>query len=232
MEKSGLIGDDCLFFSPAVENHSAEILNIEVITFLYCSDKMHNTRLVRLLSTLNSKERKRFSDFLESPYFSSQRMHRILYRHLEKYFSKRDKILSSFKDSPTLDTKLERTGRVLERNNVLRAVYPGVDEEAAYKNLRRLSSELLDHWENFLLIEDAKTRHFDLHKKWVALLKMRDNQPELFEREREKLIQKMDKVGERDASWQLLRFRIEEIAKPAAKNAKSETEAFKKWLQS
>lgn len=216
-----------------VDKQFTEILNIESLTTHNCSEIMHNTRLVRLLGTLDPKNRKRFTNYLESPYFGSQRMHRILYRHLEKYFVRRDKILKVNPQAPQTAPKLERIAKILDREKVLRSVYPGVDEEAAYKNLRRLSSELLDHWENFLLMEKNQGEHYTFAKKMAALEQIGESEPELFQRETQKLAISMDKVNERDLPWYQLRFQLTRLqSPPSGKEANLPVkEQFNRWLK-
>jgi hypothetical protein len=143
---------------------------------------MHNSKLIRLLKTLEPGECKDFPKFLQSPFFNSNKQCLTLCNYLIKYYP-------DF-DSPKLGKEL-----------VFQKIFPG--KPYNYNTLSNLMSSLANLTEEYLLNLQFQKEGFEKKKMLTKALGERKGSYELFEKNTEALINEVENREVRDIDYYL-----------------------------
>jgi len=125
---------------------------------------VQNSKLIQALKKLNTKEFRRFSEFVDSPFFNKNKNVRILMESLTKYYPKFD-------------------NQDLTEESIYKKVFPGIKFD--YFKIRNLLSELFQLYKEYLKIISYEKKSIEAE---INLLS------ELHERELDVAYQQSDKI--------------------------------------
>jgi hypothetical protein len=139
---------------------------------------MEDSKIIRLLKSLDASEMRLFNKYLRSPFFNYSAAVLSLYEHLRRYYP-------SF-SSPDL-----------ERSRVYNKIFPG----QAYndKKFRNLLHEFLNHIEHFMVQQQLRKNEYLSKKLLMEAQAERDLYP-LFVQRNQELIEDMETQSFRDIS--------------------------------
>lgn len=150
---------------------------------------MQHSKLIQALKTLNTREFRRFCEFVESPFFNKNESIRQLMNFLAKYY-------------PKFDNKF------LTEENTFSGIFPGIEFD--YFKMRNLFSELFQLYKEYLRIiaYEGKALESDIY----LLSELHDRKLDVAYEQTDKKIQKLlDQSKIKDEKFFYLKHKLDRI---------------------